>query len=54
MFFMISFFFSVRLTQKKGIEDAIVGLASVSQKYPNVKMCVIGGYDKKYKDTLDV
>lgn len=46
-------FFSVRLTQKKGIEDAIVGLASVSQKYPNVKMCVIGGYDKKYKDTLD-
>lgn len=51
MFFMISFFLS-SIDSKKGIEDAIVGLASVSQKYPNVKMCVIGGYDKNTRILL--
>lgn len=45
-------FFAKTIGKYKGIEDAIKALSIVKQKYPTVKLKVIGGISESYLETL--
>ena len=45
--------YAMSMIPKKGYPDAIIALAIVKEKYPNVKLNLVGGSSKEEKEALD-